>query len=130
MYNIFIFFISFLSSYASCIYDDAFNSIVWKEKSFPFEISENYLFFSGNKFFLQDYRMSSRKGIICFSRDEKYAKITQPIQCKGCFPSLGYFLFEVASDTLKQCDFISKIDIDSLEEETRKIIYKRKKIGR
>jgi hypothetical protein len=110
-----------LSSYASCLLDDKlYNSISWKKESFPFEIIENHLIAKGVKFILQDYNTLLKKGIISYSVDERYAKITQSIQCEGCFPTLGYSFFEIKSDTLKRCDYISNVDLNAIKKKLKK----------
>lgn len=85
-----------------CTYNaKALDSIEWKDESLPFEISRNHLIIQEREIILQDSTTLSKKGIICFSKDKKYAKVTQAIQRKDIAPTLGYSLFEFKSDTLK-----------------------------
>lgn len=70
----------------------------------------------GEKYVLQDHGSLLRKGTICYSVDERYARITQPIQCEGCLPTLGFSLFELKSDTLKKCEYVGTVDLDEIKK--------------
>ena len=110
---------------SACTFDTRmFDSIEWMDESLPFEINGNHLIIQKRKFFLQGSKTLSKKGIISFSKDKKYAKVTQAIQRKGIFPTLGYSLFEFKSDTLKRCNLIRTIDKDSLMEDIDKTTNK------
>ena len=110
---------------SACTFDTRmFDSIEWMDESLPFEINGNHLIIQKRKFFLQGSKTLSKKGIISFSKDKKYAKVTQAIQRKGIFPTLGYSLFEFKSNTLKRCNLIRTIDKDSLMEDIDKTTNK------
>lgn len=111
-----------------CTFDTkALDSIEWKDESLPFEINGNHLVIQERTLFLQDAKTLSKKGIICFSKDKKYAKVTQAIQRKDIAPTLGYSLFEFKSDTLKRCNLTSAMNLDSIMKKIDKTMIKKRK---
>ena len=98
-------------SYASCILDKKkYDSIEWMDECSSFKFNGNFLVMSERKLVPQDIQSFPVKGIMCFSKDKKYARVSHIIQCKGCFPTEGYSFFALHLDTLKNCTYVRKKD--------------------
>lgn len=117
--SLLIFFLALLSNASCLLDDDLYHSIAWNDDSLPFVFDGSVLIMQQKKYILNDYKLSP-KGMICFSKNGKYARVAQKIQNENICPTLGYSFFELNSDTLKNCEYKNKVDMDSVIEATLK----------
>ena len=111
-------------SYSLCTLNEiVLSSIKWEKKCFSSEYNDSLLFVSGKKYVLQDYVGDVNKekkhavlnGILCFSKDRLYARLSKKSECNDCAPTVGYIVYSVVDDSLKRCSIVGDNgDIDYL----------------
>src|SRR5690554_2305168 len=112
----------FLSVKASCLLDeDIYNSIKWNDSLLLTEKGKNYVIRNYEK---KSLKKDNERAIICFSNDEKYAKIPKIIQdkrVKGMFPLMSFTLYVLKIDSLEECRLVNARDIKEVLDEVKKM---------
>lgn len=122
----------FLSVKASCLLDeDIYNSIKWNDScsSIIFLNDSLLLTENGKNYVIRNYekktlKKDNERAIICFSNDEKYAKIPKIMQdkrVKGMFPLMSFTLYVLKIDSLEECRLVNARDIKEVLDEVKKM---------